>query len=145
MRLVHQPFNLRTCVEDAVAALAPTAEAKGLELIVRIDPLVCDAVTGDEGRIRQIVTNILGNAIKFTDAGHVLVDVGATRQGDAVAVTVSVTDTGCGIPKDKLERVFEVFEQVDGSASRHHDGTGLGAGYHAAPAESDAWPCQRRK
>jgi glucokinase len=126
MRLVDQPFNLRTCVEDAVAALAPPAEAKGLELIVRLDPLLCDAVIGDEGRIRQIVTNILGNAIKFTDKGHVLVDVGAARRNDKVAVTIAVTDTGCGIPKDKLECVFEMFEQVDSSASRHHDGTGLG-------------------
>jgi glucokinase len=126
MRLVNQPFNLRTCIEDAVAALAPPAEAKGLELIVRLDPLLCDAALGDEGRIRQIVTNIVGNAIKFTSKGHVLVDVGAERRDEQIAVTISVTDTGCGIPKDKLERVFEMFEQVDGSASRHHDGTGLG-------------------
>jgi glucokinase len=126
MRLINQPFNLRTCIEDAVAALAPPAEAKGLELIVRLDPALCDAVIGDEGRVRQILTNILGNAIKFTDKGHVLVDVGAERRGSEVVAAMSVSDTGCGIPKEKLERVFEMFEQVDGSASRHHDGTGLG-------------------
>jgi|GEM_PF-2135580 len=126
MRLVNQPFNLRTCIEDAVSALAPPAEAKGLELIIRLDPALCDAVIGDEGRVRQILTNILGNAIKFTDAGHVLVDVTAQRRDGEVAVSISVNDTGCGIPRDKLERVFEMFEQVDGSASRHHDGTGLG-------------------
>lgn len=126
MRLVNQPFNLRTCIEDAVSALAPPAEAKGLELIIRLDPALCDAVIGDEGRVRQILTNILGNAIKFTDAGHVLVDVTAQRRAGEVAVSISVNDTGCGIPRDKLERVFEMFEQVDGSASRHHDGTGLG-------------------
>jgi glucokinase len=126
MRLVNQPFNLRTCIEDAVAALAPPAQTKGLELIVRLDPALCGAVVGDEGRVRQILTNILGNAIKFTDKGHVLVDVGATQQDGEVAVVMGVSDTGCGIPKDKLERVFEMFEQVDSSASRHHDGTGLG-------------------
>ncbi len=126
MRLVNQPFNLRACIEDAVTALAPPAEAKGLELIIRLDPQLCDAVIGDEGRVRQIVTNILGNAIKFTDKGHVLVDVTTLRNEGQVSVSLSVTDTGCGIPRDKLERVFEMFEQVDGSASRHHDGTGLG-------------------
>ena len=126
MRLITQPFALRTCIEDAVTALAPPAEAKGLELIVRLDPQLCDAVIGDEGRVRQIVTNILGNAIKFTSKGHVLVDVGAVRDEGRVHVSLTVTDTGCGIPKDKLERVFEMFEQVDSSASRHHDGTGLG-------------------
>jgi glucokinase len=126
MRLVSQPFNLRTCIEDAVAALAAPAQTKGLELIVRLDPNLCGAVVGDEGRVRQILTNILGNAIKFTQQGHVLVDVSAARLGGEVAVAMSVSDTGCGIPKDKLERVFEMFEQVDGSASRHHDGTGLG-------------------
>ena len=126
MRLVNQPFNLRTCIEDTVAALAPPAESKGLELIVRQDPALPEAVIGDEGRVRQIVTNILGNAIKFTSKGHVLVDVNAVRRGENVSVSLAVTDTGCGIPKDKLERVFEMFEQVDGSASRHHDGTGLG-------------------
>ena len=126
MRLVSQPFNLRFCVEDAVSALAPPAEAKGLELIIRLDPDLCDAVIGDEGRVRQMVTNILGNAIKFTARGHVLVDVTSLRRDGEVGVVISITDTGCGIPKDKLERVFEMFEQVDGSASRHHDGTGLG-------------------
>ena len=126
MRLVCRPFNLRLCIEDAVAALAPPAEAKGLELIVRFNPELCDGVIGDDGRVRQIVTNILGNAIKFTDHGHVLVDVGGKSRGGEVDVSIAVTDTGCGIPKDKLDRVFEMFEQVDGSASRHHDGTGLG-------------------
>ncbi len=126
MRLVAERFSLRTCVEDAVAALAPPAEAKGLELIVRQDPALYEAVIGDEGRVRQILTNIIGNAIKFTARGHVLVDVNSQPRDGEVAVIMSVTDTGCGIPKDKLERVFEMFEQVDGSASRHHDGTGLG-------------------
>ncbi len=126
MRLVSRPFNLHLLIEDAVAALAPSAEAKKLELIVRIDPDLCEAVIGDEGRVRQIVTNIVGNAIKFTQKGHVLVDVCDSRRGEEVAVTVRVSDTGCGIPRDKLERVFEMFEQVNGSASRSHEGTGLG-------------------
>ena len=126
MRLIVSPFNLRTTIEDTVAALAPPAEAKKLELIVRLDPHMSQDVLGDEGRVRQILTNVIGNAIKFTDQGHVLVDAKADGIGDDTKVAVTITDTGCGIPADKLEGVFGMFEQVDGSASRHHDGTGLG-------------------
>jgi glucokinase len=126
MRLAADPFNLRKLIEDVAAALAPQADAKGLELVVRLEPHMCEQVLGDEGRVRQILINVVGNAIKFTDHGHVLVDVAAAASGDDAHVTLVVRDTGCGIPKDKLERVFEMFEQVDGSASRHHDGTGLG-------------------
>lgn len=126
MRLIVGPFNLRTTIEDTVAALAPPAEAKRLELVVRLDPQMCENVLGDEGRVRQILTNVIGNAIKFTDQGHVLVDARSEAVGDEARISVTITDTGCGIPQDKLEGVFGMFEQVDGSASRHHDGTGLG-------------------
>jgi glucokinase len=126
VRLAAEPFSLRSTIENAVAALAPQAALKGLELIVRLDPALGENVLGDQGRVVQILNNVVGNAIKFTDRGHVLLDLLAERSGERALVTMSVSDTGCGIPKDKLERVFEMFEQVDGSASRHHDGTGLG-------------------
>ncbi|HEY5347340.1 MAG TPA: response regulator, partial [Rhizomicrobium sp.] len=126
MRLIVSPFNLRTTIEDTVAALAPPAEAKKLELVVRLDPQMSENVMGDEGRVRQILTNVIGNAIKFTDQGHVLVDARSEGFGDEARISIAITDTGCGIPADKLEGVFGMFEQVDGSASRHHDGTGLG-------------------
>ncbi len=126
VRLAVEPFGLRSTIENAVAALAPQADLKGLELIVRLDPALDENVLGDQGRVVQILNNVVGNAIKFTDRGHVLVDLTAERAGERTLVAMTVSDTGCGIPKDKLERVFEMFEQVDGSASRHHDGTGLG-------------------
>ncbi len=126
VRLAAEPFSLRSTIENAVAALAPQADLKGLELIVRLDPALNENVLGDQGRVVQILNNVVGNAIKFTDRGHVLLELTAERAGDCAVVTLTVSDTGCGIPKDKLERVFEMFEQVDGSASRHHDGTGLG-------------------
>ncbi len=126
MQLQSRPFNLRTVIEDAVAALAPQAEAKGLELIMRMDPHLHAGVVGDDVRIRQILTNVAGNAIKFTQSGHVLIDVSTQMKQGRVESVIAVRDTGCGIPKDKLEQVFEMFEQADGSASRRHDGTGLG-------------------
>ena len=126
VHLSVRPFNLRSAIEDTVAALTPQADAKHLELIVHLAPTLHENVLGDEGRIRQILTNVIGNAIKFTEEGHVLLDVTAAMQGDKIIVTADVTDTGCGIPQDKLERVFEMFEQVDGSATRNQEGTGLG-------------------
>ncbi|RVD51626.1 PAS domain-containing sensor histidine kinase, partial [Mesorhizobium sp. M2D.F.Ca.ET.140.01.1.1] len=81
---------------------------------------------GDVGRIRQIVTNLLGNAVKFTDEGHVLVDVTGERVPTGTKLTISVTDTGIGIPEEKLKLVFEKFSQVDTSSTRRHEGTGLG-------------------
>jgi glucokinase len=126
MRLSRAPFDLRTAIEDALALLAPQAEAKGLELALRVAPKLHAAVAGDEGRIRQILNNVVGNAIKFTETGHVLVEVDNTLHDGRLRVAVAVSDTGCGIPKDKLGQVFEMFEQVDGSASRRHDGSGLG-------------------
>ncbi|MCA9797879.1 MAG: hypothetical protein KC910_39000, partial [Candidatus Eremiobacteraeota bacterium] len=96
---------------------------KDLELIVRVEPGLPRSFVGDVGRIRQIITNLLGNAVKFTDSGHVLVNV--TLDGGNM-LRFSVTDTGIGIPADKLKLVFEKFSQVDASSTRRHEGTGLG-------------------
>ena len=99
---------------------------KNLELIVRVDPRLPHHVVGDVGRFRQIITNLLGNAVKFTEKGHVLIDVSGEVADGVVQLGVRVEDTGIGIPPDKLKNVFEKFAQVDSSSTRRHEGTGLG-------------------
>ena len=120
------PFNLAEAIEDVATLVSTRAKEKDLELIVRIEPRLESLFVGDVGRIRQIVTNLLGNAVKFTDEGHVLVDVTGERVPTGTKLTISVTDTGIGIPEDKLKLVFEKFSQVDTSSTRRHEGTGLG-------------------
>ncbi|RVC58673.1 response regulator, partial [Mesorhizobium sp. M4B.F.Ca.ET.088.02.2.1] len=120
------PFNLAEAIEDVATLVSTRAKEKDLELIVRVQPGLDSQFVGDVGRIRQIVTNLLGNAVKFTDEGHVLVDVTGERVPTGTKLTISVTDTGIGIPEDKLKAVFEKFNQVDTSSTRRHEGTGLG-------------------
>src|SRR5690606_7222855 len=120
------PFNLAEAVEDVATLVSTRAKEKDLELIVRIQPGMDRMVVGDVGRIRQIVTNLLGNAVKFTDEGYVLIDVTGEKLPNAMRLTISVTDTGIGIPEDKLKLVVEKFSQVDTSSTRRHEGTGLG-------------------
>jgi PAS domain S-box-containing protein len=120
------PFNLGEAIEDVATLVSTRAKEKDLELIVRVAPNLHELVVGDVGRIRQIVTNLVGNAVKFTDSGHVLVDVTGETGGGMSKLRVSVTDTGIGIPKEKLKQVFEKFSQVDSSSTRRHEGTGLG-------------------
>ncbi|MGX5845749.1 PAS domain-containing protein [Mesorhizobium sp. PL10] len=120
------PFNLPEAIEDVATLVSTRAKEKDLELIVRVEPGLESLFIGDVGRFRQIVTNLLGNAVKFTDEGHVLVDVTGTRVATGTRLTISVTDTGIGIPEDKLKAVFEKFNQVDTSSTRRHEGTGLG-------------------
>lgn len=126
MSLVAAPFDLRTTIEDVVALLGARACQKGIELMLRFQPTLGQHFVGDPGRIRQIITNVVGNAVKFTDKGHVLISVSGRRRGETADVEILVEDTGCGIPADKLDKIFTAFEQVDSSAARHHDGTGLG-------------------
>ncbi|MBB4657921.1 glucokinase [Parvularcula dongshanensis] len=126
MRLDPHPFSLRALCEDVASAFAAQVEQRGIELMVRYAPGTPEAVVGDAGRLRQALTNLVGNAVKFTDEGHVLLDVfGETKDGQAL-LKIAVTDTGCGIPKDQQAIIFEVFGQADGSATRQHEGTGLG-------------------
>ncbi|RUX31256.1 response regulator [Mesorhizobium sp. M2A.F.Ca.ET.042.01.1.1] len=120
------PFNLAEAIEDVATLVSTRAKEKDLELIVRVQPGLDGQFVGDVGRVRQIVTNLLGNAVKFTDEGHVLVDVTGERAPAGTKLTISVTDTGIGIPEDKLKLVFEKFSQVDTSSTRRHEGTGLG-------------------
>ena len=120
-------FHLRTTVENAVQTVAVKAEEKGLELTCRIRPEVPTALMGDPSRLRQILLNLLGNAIKFTNKGDVSLDVKIEAEDDSsVLLHFVVSDTGIGIPPDKLEAVFESFQQADGSITREYEGTGLG-------------------
>lgn len=127
MSLRKAPFNLVEAVEDVATLLSAKAAEKDLELVVRGAADIPAVVVGDAGRFRQIVTNLVGNAVKFTDFGHVRIDMSATGTEDGVvAVTLRVEDTGVGIPEDKLSSVFDKFSQVDSSSTRRHEGTGLG-------------------
>lgn len=126
MVLDPAPFDIAEAVEDVATLVSTRAKEKDLELIVRIDPSMPRAFFGDAGRIRQIITNLMGNAVKFTEYGHVLVDITGRQDGDEWRIHCRVVDTGIGIPEDKLSQVFEKFSQVDASSTRRHEGTGLG-------------------
>lgn len=127
MTLRKAPFNIVEAVEDIATLLSAKAAEKDIELVVRGALDVPAAVLGDAGRFRQIVTNLVGNAVKFTDHGHVRIDMAAEEAGRGKAiVTLRVEDTGVGVPEDKLASVFEKFSQVDSSSTRRHEGTGLG-------------------
>ena len=120
-------FNLRDLVEETVRALALRAHEKGLELICDVLPEVPEYVVGDVTRIRQILVNLLGNAVKFTQHGEVELEVGLESQSaDQLHLHFSVRDTGIGISKDKQEMIFDAFSQADGSTTRKFGGTGLG-------------------
>ncbi|NTE54751.1 response regulator [Agrobacterium tumefaciens] len=127
MKLRSVPFDPAEAVEDVVSLLSSAALEKDIELVVRIDPSVFGKVMGDAGRFRQIVTNLVGNAVKFTETGHVLVELSAqSAEASEAMLSLRVEDSGIGIPADKLETIFDKFSQVDGSATRRHEGTGLG-------------------
>lgn len=127
LELDCQEFNLRQTVEDVCSLSAVRAEEKGVELGLQFEASTPNAVLGDETRVRQILTNLVGNAVKFTDHGHVLVSVrGEPRQDGRVNVRMEVEDTGIGIPEKLLPKLFEKFQQMDNSSTRRHGGTGLG-------------------
>jgi PAS domain S-box-containing protein len=120
-------FDLLTTVEHAIETVLVKAREIGLELTYRIRPEVPTALVGDPSRLRQILINLLGNAIKFTDEGDVSLEVKIEAEEDSsVLLHFIVSDTGIGIPPEKLESIFESFQQVDGSITRKYDGTGLG-------------------
>jgi signal transduction histidine kinase len=103
------------------------AQQKGLQFSVHVDPAAPSVLIGDQVRLRQIILNLLGNVIKFTDRGHVSLDVGIDRQSASDALLhFIVTDTGIGIPPEKQILIFDPFRQVDGSSARQYEGTGLG-------------------
>jgi two-component system, sensor histidine kinase and response regulator len=130
-------FNLRDVLEETARALALRAHEKGLEMVCEMKPEVPDFIVGDPVRIRQVLVNLLGNAIKFTERGEVALEVGLeSRQGDQVELHFAVRDTGIGIPAEKQRLIFEAFSQADGSTTRKYGGTGLGLTISARLAEA---------
>jgi two-component system sensor histidine kinase/response regulator len=121
------PFRLRDTVEEAVKLFGPRAHEKRLELACHILPEVPEDLTGDPGRLRQVLVNLVGNAIKFTDQGDVVVEVALDSQtADEAVLRFTVSDTGIGIPKNKQWQIFGAFVQADSSTTRRFGGTGLG-------------------
>ena len=120
-------FNVYETLGDTIKTLALRAHDKGLELACHILPDVPEDLVGDPGRLRQMIVNLVGNAIKFTERGEVVVDAEVeARSADEVCLHLSVTDTGIGIPPEKKDAIFQAFEQVDPSTTRTYGGTGLG-------------------
>ena len=120
-------FDLRRTAEEVVNLFAESAQAKRIELILHVEEAIPPALRGDPGRLRQILTNLIGNAIKFTDQGEVVVRVGLARNGgDHVVVRFEVSDSGIGIEPEAQARIFDAFSQADGSTTRKYGGTGLG-------------------
>ena len=137
LELEQQPFVLRDCVESSLDLVAAQAAAKGLDLVAQIDPAVPPVVEGDVTRLRQVLVNLLGNAVKFTDTGEVLVSVTSEPGPDGrPLLSFAVRDTGIGIPADRMDRLFRSFSQVDTSTTRTHGGTGLGLAISLRLAEA---------
>ena len=122
LELVEAPFDVTALVEGVVELLAPRAQGKGLEIATSIAPDVPASLLGDAPRLRQVLLNLAGNAVKFTASGGIGVRVTMAPEG----VRFAVADTGPGIPEDRRGAIFDEFEQADGSATRKHEGTGLG-------------------
>lgn len=129
LELEEIDFDLHRTVEDAVELIGEGAQRKGLELACLIDPATPPAVRGDPGRLRQVILNLLGNAVKFTERGEVVVRVAPARDPGGerrVLLRFEVSDTGVGIPTHATAKIFETFIQADGSTTRRYGGTGLG-------------------
>jgi signal transduction histidine kinase/CheY-like chemotaxis protein/HPt (histidine-containing phosphotransfer) domain-containing protein len=148
LELENQPFLLRECIESALDLLATRAGEKGLDLAYVIDAHTPEAIVGDVTRLRQILVNLLGNAVKFTDRGEVVLSVSVSDDGrefassstddasdntqyvihntEPLTLHIAVRDTGIGIPADRVDRLFRSFSQVDASTTRRYGGTGLG-------------------
>lgn len=130
LELESRTFALRNCVENVLELMGQKAREKNLDLMYYMDPGTPDAIVGDSVRVSQILTNLIGNAIKFTPEGdiyvHISKDDDQPAESDRVKLRFSVKDTGIGIPKDKVGKLFKAFSQVDASTTRKYGGTGLG-------------------
>jgi len=128
MELEHKDFDLRTCIEEVLDVFAGKAGKMGLDLVYEIDYNVPSQIIGDSLRLRQVLINLVSNAIKFTEEGEIFVGVHLinTKADGQIELQFEVRDTGIGIPDDKMERLFKAFSQVDSSTSRKYGGTGLG-------------------
>jgi signal transduction histidine kinase/ligand-binding sensor domain-containing protein/CheY-like chemotaxis protein len=127
MELDNHNFNLRQCIEDVLDIFSEAAAKKQLDLLYKIDHKIPAQLIGDKLRIRQVLLNLINNAIKFTSKGQILVEINLLeKNGDTLNLGFKITDTGMGIPNDKVQRLFVAFSQVDASITRKHGGTGLG-------------------
>jgi len=127
LELENQPFDLRDCIEDSLDLLSSKANEKKIELIYSIDKYSPLAINSDITRLRQILTNLISNAVKFTDQGEIYIAVTSKKLDlRKYEIQFAVKDTGIGIPQDKMDRLFKSFSQVDSSVSRSYGGTGLG-------------------
>ncbi|MBZ5565031.1 MAG: response regulator [Acidobacteriia bacterium] len=136
LELDRLEFDLRETIGDTLKALALRAQQKGLELACHIQPRTPDRLQGDRGRLRRILVNLVGNALKFTERGEIVVSVETEEESDAcVTLHFAVADTGIGIPPEMRERIFEPFVQADSSTTRQYGGTGLGLAISAQLVE----------
>jgi len=128
LELHHEAFDLREAMESVVMLMTPLTRDKGLEIALDYDLSLPTHLTGDAGRLRQVMNNLLGNAVKFTAEGHILARITgrADTQSGTASVTMAVQDTGIGIPEDKIDHIFGEFNQVENERNRQFDGTGLG-------------------
>ncbi len=127
LELESVPFDLRLAVEDLVELLTPKAIEKGVDLLCRWDPAAPHRLRGDPGRVRQVLTNLVGNALKFTAQGHVLITIDDAGSDDTQArLRIAIEDTGIGIKAEKIAGLFDMFTQADASTTRLYGGTGLG-------------------
>jgi signal transduction histidine kinase/CheY-like chemotaxis protein/HPt (histidine-containing phosphotransfer) domain-containing protein len=127
LELDNTDFNLHEAVESVTQIMGDRAQKKGIELLCRVNPQVPRIVGGDPVRLRQVILNLVSNAVKFTEKGEVVIDARVDSQDDqATQVRISVSDSGIGIPKNRLDRLFKSFSQVDASTTRKFGGTGLG-------------------
>ena len=130
LELEHVPIHLRDCVENSIELVARSAAEKNLDLLISIEPDVPDAIYGDPTRLSQILINLINNAVKFTEKGEILISISNSypinNNPEPTTIHFAITDTGIGIPLDRMDRLFKSFSQVDASTTRHYGGTGLG-------------------
>ena len=126
LELEEAPFDLRASVEDVAALVAARAGEKKIELITRFQPGLPLSLIGDGGRVRQVITNLVGNAVKFTEQGYVLINVSGEIKSEIADIRIEVTDTGIGMDAEILGKIFDAFQQADSSTTRKFGGTGLG-------------------
>jgi PAS domain S-box-containing protein len=126
LELEFQPFRIIDCIEETLDLFGARAAGKGLELAYTIGDGVPDVVQGDVTRLRQVLVNLVGNAVKFTEKGEIVVAVAGEAEGDGCRLRFAVHDTGIGIPENRMDRLFQSFSQVDASTTRRYGGSGLG-------------------
>lgn len=131
------PFELRDAVENIATLFSTHVDEKDIELAVRISPDLPEMYVGDVGRLRQVITNLIGNAVKFTEHGHVFLEITSNsiennKDDKRANIRFKIQDTGIGIPENQLSKIFDQFSQVDESATREHEGTGLGLAISAS-------------